>query len=173
MVASYPTVRPGHGVIFDDIAQSQMADNIDDLDARVKAAQAGALGRGKIVANSAQSVGTTVLDVVSASAVTPSSALRLLKVSANWAGLVGTVTADLFQISIQEGATVLAAQDHRIDITTTSHKGGSMMCYIESPTAAAHTYKLTIVRTNGTGLVTVVATATKPCQILVEDVGLA
>jgi hypothetical protein len=35
VVASYPTVRPGHGIIFDDIAQDQMADNIDDLNTRL------------------------------------------------------------------------------------------------------------------------------------------
>lgn len=55
----------------------------------------------------------------------------------------------------------------------TSAMGCDFEAIVDSPTAASHTYKVTIVRVSGTGTATVLAASSpnSPMHITVEDIG--
>jgi hypothetical protein len=117
--------------------------------------------------------GTTSLDVITCAAVTPASTNRVLQVRARWRGIVGTNSGDVFELRLQEGATVLERQNQQIEATGVGHNGGNIIAEVESPTAASHTYKLTITRVTGSGTATVQGAATYPIAISVVDIGTA
>jgi hypothetical protein len=131
----------------------------------------GILGVTRTTSSVGPTSGTTELDVITAPAVTPSAANRRIRIRAQARGLSGGTVSDQFVVRIKEGATELA--DDVLVFTTGSitNPGFDIEAIVDSPTAAAHTYKVTITRTAGTGTVSVAATATSPILITVEDAG--
>jgi hypothetical protein len=127
---------------------------------------------GQITANG-PTVTTTETDVITAPAFTPISATRLIRVSIHVRGINGSVANDAFSYKIKEGATQLNEETVWSLSSGTGSPGFDMEHYIPNPSAAAHTYKMTGVRSTGTGNQVVQAAATYPCQIIVEDVGAA
>jgi len=123
--------------------------------------------------NSSSTSSTTILDVLSAPAFTPVSASRVLKITVHWRSLNVATDPGIYLVMIREGSTKLNEQSHKVETVGTGQQGGTLTHYVASPTAAAHTYKLSIQRASGTGTAVVEADATYPMQILVEDVGAA
>jgi len=82
-----------------------------------------------------------------------------------------TVADDTARLQIQEGATILQAADQIMRPANITNK---IICHaIIVPTAASHTYKLTLQRVAGTGTLTNNTAAPLVSYILVEDLGPA
>lgn len=131
----------------------------------------GVLAFAQITANAGPTSGTTALDVVTAAAITPAAANRRLRITAHIRSVTGTVASDTFELRIREGSTQLNAISFQIINTAVPQWSGDLSHIVEGPTVASHTYKLSLVRTSGTGTATLEAAATYPCQITVEDCG--
>lgn len=85
--------------------------------------------------------------------------------------ITGTVASDEFIVNIKEGATVL----QRAAYDSLSGAGSSRPTSIErsvslTPSSGSHTYKLSLLRNQGTGSLTSAAGVTYPGFILVEDI---
>ncbi len=117
--------------------------------------------------------GTTSLDVLTSSAVTLLTTNRRLRLRFHVRGYTPSVSGDTFILRIQEGATVLSDM-HIVTTSTTGTFGGvDFDALVDSPTAAAHTYKVTVTRAIGSGTITLSGTATGPITFTVEDAGQA
>jgi hypothetical protein len=115
--------------------------------------------------------GTTTLDIATASAVTIAATNRRLRITGTWRGITGTSATDVYSFRLQEGSTVLTEQNQSMEVTSQGHNGGSIIAYVDSPSVASHTYKMTFTRVNGTGTGTVNGASTYPIRVVVEDVG--
>lgn len=133
----------------------------------------GVLGRASTTTNQGPTSGTTILDILSAPAVTFAAANRLIKVTIQWRGINVATDPGIYSVMIREGSTKLNEQNHKVETTGTGQQGGTLVHWIASPSAAAHTYKFSLQRASGTGTGTVEADATYPIQITVEDCGTA
>lgn len=133
----------------------------------------GVLGRAQSTSGVGPTSGTTILDILSAPVVTIAATNRLIKVTIQWRSLNVATDAGIYTVMIREGSTKLNEQAHKVETTGTGQQGGTLTHYIASPSAASHTYKMSIQRATGTGTVTVEADPTYPIQILVEDAGTA
>jgi hypothetical protein len=122
------------------------------------------LGYASVTAN--QGTFTTTTDLTSlTSTVTVPSGGRMVKIT-GVVNMDSSVAGDVTALFIQEGATILNS-------STQYTKGGAnpltVTCIaVLTPSAAAHTYKLTATRSTGTGNITMYASATSPAFILVE-----
>lgn len=127
------------------------------------------LGYAQVTAN--QGSITTAADLTSLSvAVTVPYAGHRVRITAECL-MQSTAADDTMQLTIMEGATQLqqinvVARPANLTATMVGHA-------IIVPTAASHTYKLQGSRAAGSGTVTMVAGATFPAFILVEDLGPA
>lgn len=130
----------------------------------------GVLGFAELTTDSSTTSGSAVLDVLSAPAVTPESN-RVIKITVQWRSLVTTVLGDVCEVYIREGSTLHNSQNHRIDTASVGQAGCTMVHYIDSPSAASHTYKISIARVAGTGACTMNGASFFPIQIIVEDIG--
>jgi hypothetical protein len=115
--------------------------------------------------------GTTELDVLTAAAITPAQTGRRLRLSFHARGISVTNAADTFIMRIKEGSTTLSEAHHQPAATGNTSGACDFSAFVDSPTVAAHTYKVTIVRNAGSGTASVSATATAPMTFAVEDVG--
>jgi len=116
--------------------------------------------------------GTTELTIITAPAVTIAQTNRRIKVSFSCRGYSSATANDVYIIRIKEGATTFNEQIVVITTTATTLSTGNVFhAWIDSPTAASHTYSATIQRSSGTGTATVAASATAPINLAVEDVG--
>lgn len=81
--------------------------------------------------------------------------------------IASTVNNDVASLKIKEGATVLSQGAFVVPT-------GGFRCHVSAiitPTAAAHTYKLSLARSVGTGNISMNAGAGYPGYILVEGIG--
>lgn len=131
----------------------------------------GIVGFNQLTSDSSATSAGTVLDVLSATAFTPISSTRLIKITVQWRSITTTVSLDIYELYIREGSTLLNSQNHRMTAASVGHEGGTMVHYIDSPTAASHTYKLSIARVAGTGSGTIQGSSFHPIQIICEDMG--
>jgi hypothetical protein len=127
----------------------------------------GTMGYAQITANSATVSAQT--DLITAPAVTVGTGRRI-RVSAFASSFFGTVGNDVFGFEIWEGATRLALAVSVI-IPTALYGAGCSCSVILLPSAAAHTYKVSMIRIAGTGTAFCYAGVTNPAYILVEDIG--
>lgn len=127
----------------------------------------GVLGYAQVVAT--QSGLAAEVDVTGLSVAVTVGSTRRIKVTASVSisGAVGNGIA----ISIQEGATKL--QDATVTLAASSLQDTLTAYAILSPSAGAHTYKVTARRFSGAATFNVFAAATTPAFILVEDIGSA
>ena len=125
-----------------------------------------------VTSNVGPTSSTTELDVVTAAAVTPLQSNRRYRLRFHCRGATATVVNDTFVFRIKEGATVLNDLNWVPFATAITHVP-DFEAIVDSPTAASHTYKVTITRATGTGTATVGATATAPITLTVEDAGQA
>jgi hypothetical protein len=87
--------------------------------------------------------------------------------------LVGsTVATDVIRLHIREGATDLQIRDTVPSVVSGTTTNINLECSVVlQPSAASHTYKLSLERLAGTGTLTMGAGATYPAFILCEDIG--
>lgn len=125
----------------------------------------GWIGYAEAVAN--QGAITAEVDLTSLTVTVTVNTSRRLRISA--LGLLqSTVASDVVRIFIYEdGASIQLADEHAGGQTTVTPS------VIRTPTAGSHTYKLRGQRAVGTGTVTLLASASNPAYILVEDIGPA
>ena len=129
----------------------------------------GQLGYAEAVANQAGI--TTIVDLTSLSVAVTVGTGRRVKLTGFLPSVACTAADNTMQLKIQEGATVLVSVDHG---NPTANTGDFMRAErILSPSAGAHTYKLTLARVVGAGSLNVNASATSPAFVLVEDIGAA
>lgn len=126
----------------------------------------GSIGYAQVTAN--QTTITTVVDLTGLTVTATLVAGRRVKITAQ-VGFFSTIADDVVVCNIQEGATILSsfASPQRPASWGLVMTGSVVI----QPSAAAHTYKLTMARDTGTGTVTMQASATRPAFILVEDIG--
>lgn len=115
-------------------------------------------------ATSQTAIGTTITDITGLAVTVTVAAGRRVRVSA-----VGQINHDNTQVAsliLREGTTVLQTSQHSGAAGETRAHSPSV---ILTPTAGSHTYKVSMQTSTGTaGLV---ASATQPAYILVEDIG--
>lgn len=111
---------------------------------------------------------TTVVDVTScSSAVTVPTGGRRVKITGYIPKVTGSeINGANWTLSIKEGATVLNKATNHISVGTGSQFETMIAMWVGTPTAGAHTYKLTIEVSSGTGSID--NDATFPSFILVE-----
>jgi hypothetical protein len=139
--------------------------------AQVKDFPQGVLGLASATADSSATSAATELDILTAPAVTIAGAGRRLRIRFHARALGASVAGDTFILRIKEGATILSESVYTAPGTGDNAVGSDFEAYVDSPTAASHTYKLTAQRFNGTGTLTVRASANGPMKLAVEDVG--
>jgi hypothetical protein len=141
----------------DDVSNAHAHDNLPR----------GVLGYAQVTAGQASI--TSEVDVTGLSVTVTVGASRRIKVTAY--GLVYTTVAnDWAIVRVKEGTTQLRSLG-AVTMPTASRPetfGGSVVL---TPSAGAHTYKLTALRASGSGSITFDAASTDPAFILVEDIG--
>jgi hypothetical protein len=126
------------------------------------------IGYAEVTAN--QGTFTTEVDLTGLSVDVTVAANRRIRITGSCL-MLSSVTTDEVILRIKEGASVL-----RHDGQITNAANGANLYHVErilTPSAGAHTYKLTGARTVGTGNVTMYANTNDPAFILVEDIGPA
>jgi|GEM_PF-5238500 len=125
-----------------------------------------------VTSNIGPTSGTTPLDVITATAFTPTDANRRYMLVFHCRSIDTSVTGDQFVVQFQEGSTILNGESYWSVGTGAGDKSGmTLVAFVDGPTAASHTYKVTITRTAGTGTATVDGAATFPIQFAVHYVG--
>lgn len=130
----------------------------------------GWLGRARVTAAQAIATGTET-DLTGLALTVTVPADRCIRLSA--AGLITRTVADGASIGrFKEGATELGrwAQSAPSAVAESDQAAGFVVL---TPTAGAHTYKLTLQRFSGTGSVSLSAGATNPAEFVIEDLGPA
>lgn len=130
----------------------------------------GQIGYTELTANPVvTSASSTMVDPAGLAATVTLATARRLKVTIQ-AHLQSTVASDRYGFAIREGSTLifsgtfLGANVVNIPVAQT---------YVANiaATAGTHTYKASFSRPGGTGTVTMIASATSPANISVEDIG--
>lgn len=113
---------------------------------------------------------TTETDVTGLAVTFMATANRRTKVTYRGAHF-SSVANDTAVIRLKEGATQLVShQSEGLNPTRHTHYHAEVVL---TPSAGAHTYKVTVQRNGGSGNITHRGTATDPAFILVEDIGAA
>jgi len=110
------------------------------------------------------------VDITGLSVTVTVVAGRRIRITASGA-FFDTVATDVVQMNIKEGATQLQ-QAAIVPGAASANVNVEKSVVIASPSAGAHTYKVSAIRSTGTGAVTFNAGATFPAFILVEDIGV-
>ena len=95
---------------------------------------------------------------------------RRIRISA-YVAVETTVASDRAALLVKEGATQLTVAT--VSLLTAARGVSLTASVVLTPTTGAHTYKLSMVRTDGSGTLTSIASATQPAFILCEDIGPA
>lgn len=126
----------------------------------------GTLGYAQITAN--QATISTEVDITSLTVTVTVAAGRRIRVSC-FTELFGTVAGDQSQVNIYQDGSIVMQSIMR-------HAATGRLCHpvsvVLTPSAGAHTYKLTALRASGTGTFTVNGSATAPAYVLAEDIGV-
>ena len=129
----------------------------------------GTLGYVAVTAN--QSGITTLVDLTSLTLTITFLATRRIRITGitQWSGTVG---ADSVQVTIVDtsGPTVINLSN--TGIVTTGQVYPGYVTAVVVPGAGARTYKLQAARVVGSGSETLNASATGPCFLLIEDIGV-
>lgn len=162
---AYVDLNTIHNPAPGTVAPAAWADQVRD---NFEALPRGILGLAESTSNKGPTSGTTELDILSIAVTVGSS--RRIRISFQAVETSGTTVEDRFYLRLKEGATqLLQAQS----ATVASNATYWVPWVTLAPSAGAHTYKATIQRVGGTGIQTLVASATSPIQLLVEDIGPA
>lgn len=128
----------------------------------------GVIGHAKAEANQG-GIGGVEVDLTNLSVPINTNASRRILISAVLPNVSSDTSDDTFALSIREGGTLLQNAISTIDV---GNQGVSISTWVLiDPPAGAHTYKLTAQRANGSGTLTMFASANNPASILVQDLG--
>lgn len=167
----YPSA-PTEGQYLDDAALDALLRYSGSAWGRPKNLAGGVLAYGQRTSDAGPDAFATVdLDTTNLQKTATVEANRYIRITGYFKELVGSVTADVFQLLIREGGTTLQRQDFRVDNSALGNPGGIVQVVLVAPSAGAHTYKLTGVRAAGTGTGTFKGAADSPIWMLVEDIG--
>jgi hypothetical protein len=111
---------------------------------------------------------TTIVDITGLTVSVTPGVSRRIRVSV-FCGLTSSVNTDTITVYIFEGATQLAACTY--SLASAFGHGTAYFATILTPTNAAHTYKVSAIRSAGSGNCQIEAAATNPAYIMAEDVG--
>lgn len=133
----------------------------------------GVLGYAQITSSSASF--TTLTDIAGLSVTVTVLASRRIKVTCFTGRITNDSSTDQSAwIYIREGSTTLASGIVQERLATGSGGGGALtVTAILTPSAGAHTYKLSCIRDHGSDSHYLAASTTMPSFILVEDIGAA
>lgn len=99
-------------------------------------------------------------------------ARRRYKITCSWRGLTAATATDNCEVRIyKDSATQLQSCALAFTSTAEDQSGGTLIGYDFGPTAASHTYAFQIMRTAGSGAITLAGDADNPVTIMVEDIG--
>lgn len=130
----------------------------------------GALGYAEVTAD--QGSITTTTDLTDLAVTVTVRTGRRLRIT-GWARGYAVSAADAQgDLSVREGATLLASRDSLMGVAGNGMAWGPVLAVV-TPAAGEHTYKLTAEQTVGAGGLVMLASATVPAFILVEDIGAA
>lgn len=127
----------------------------------------GTLGYAQVTAN--QGTITTEQDLTGLTVTVTVVAGDRIRITAHVRVAATGGASDIPELRIKEGTTILALD--RCHFSTASILSTLHGEVVLSPTAGAHTYKLSLVRDTGSGTLTMSAGATFPAFILVEGIG--
>lgn len=116
---------------------------------------------------SSQSSITTITDLTGLSVTVTVPASRRIRVTGS-AFLSRTVADGATSLLIRESSTTLKNAGY---LTTGAQFGAEEGSVVLTPSAGSHTYKLSLEQDSGTGSSGIIAAATTPAFILVEDLG--
>lgn len=135
--------------------------------ANLKRLPGGWIGYNEVTADQAGI--TAMTDLTGLSLAVTVAATRRVRVTVQcW--VFSSVNGDSAQVSIREGSTQLNTGTVQVsNVVATSVNFSAVL----TPTTGAHTYKASLLRSSGTGSLTMQAGATFPAFIYVEDVGPA
>lgn len=128
----------------------------------------GWLGYAEVTAD--QTPITAEVDLTSLTVLVTVGTSRRIKITGR-ALAADTNGLEVISLIVKEGATQLTTFRSGSTVSTIAH--GLVAEVVLTPSAGAHTYKLAMARQSGTGTVTMIATATVPAFILVQDIGPA
>lgn len=135
--------------------------------AKLNSLPKGQIGYAQITAG--QGSITTIVDITGLSVAVTVDTGRRIRITVFVPTTTGTVAGDRSQGLIREGSTTLAYALHRFGATAA--EDGMLFTWVGTPTAGAHTYKVSFARFSGTGTVSWVGAVDAPSYILVEDIG--
>lgn len=142
-----------------------MVEDITPTPSAGTGAPSSTLGYAQITADQTTITTITPITGLSVNVVVPAG--RRLKITAK-AELLSTVSADKGSIFIRQDGTIIQGAATGLDVTPRNYSAVAEI--VVTPSAGAHTYTVDAERTNGTGSMTVNASATSPAFLLVEDI---
>lgn len=128
----------------------------------------GNLGYAQVTADQG-SITTVETDLTSLTVTVTTNASERIKITAH-VRIKSTVSGDVAELKIKESTTVLALDRVYLGGGTSALRTLHAEVVL-TPTAASHTYKLSLVRDEGSGTLSLAAGATFPAFIMVEGVG--
>lgn len=117
------------------------------------------------------SITGAVVDLAGLSVIATVAASRRIRIS-GYCVAYSTVGSDSAELGIKEGNTALNGAVTLLSPTAVRYSS-LYATVVLTPSAGNHTYKLTGVRTYGTGTLTMAGSNVGPAYILVEDIGPA
>jgi hypothetical protein len=130
----------------------------------------GTLGFASVTANQA-GITTPLVDLTGLSVAVTVVSGRRVKITGFAASWQSNTVNDRAVFTIREGSTSLATVVTPMDPIANNGNGGGAVLWVGTPSAGAHTYKLSAASVDG-GSLTLEASATTPAFILVEDIGV-
>ena len=134
----------------------------------------GWIGFQQFTASNQGSIGTTETDLAGLSVTVTVGAGRRIQVEGYVPG-AGTAAGDQVLVRIKEGSTELQANPQSVGQSSLSVRSftGQPKTSLIVPAAGSHTYKLTMVRGNGSGSLSTIVSDSAPAWIAVYDWGPA
>jgi hypothetical protein len=127
----------------------------------------GWIGYNEVTAN--QTPITSITDATGLSLTVTVGTSRKVRIT-GYVGFTSTVATDIMTLQITDGSNV-ALNVCPVPMTmTTNAQAIALAQVVLNPSSGSNTWKLRVAR-SGSGTATLVAAATNPCFILVEDVG--
>ena len=126
----------------------------------------GIIGYVEVTAN--QTGISTITDLTSLTITATYVANRRIRITGDVA-FQNTTGGSFTRLSIREGSTVL---NSRQKVGTNNLLDEQIIATaVITPTAGSHTYKLSLTMSSGTGTTSLIASATQPAYLLIEDIG--
>lgn len=115
---------------------------------------------------------TTETDIIGLSTTVDVATNRRIRISV-YGVIDGSVANDVGLTRIKEGVTTITGVKTMLAVNNAQDQMSLAGSRVLTPSAGSHTYRISLDRSTGTGILRWVATATVSTHILVEDIGAA